>query len=277
MRKPVLFALAAVFLLAQSSPTPCPIRQPTSAAVVFSEPGFPAADSASPSPQQFVRHAARSSTGRRRPPSRCPGRARHPPSGPSLRLRLSRRSLARHQAVPRPRRQSARPRRTPFTRAAYRDSSGWHLRDYSVRFIRPLMIDQYQETPGSDGLQFQPNPDIPLQLSAFAWKRAFSPVIRLSAVDLYHRGGAAGSIDARLDSLAWGIKDGRKLSAPGPSGRPLPQRFRRRTLDFRERGTLARILRQRRHSCNPLPAGHCKAPRNSPCAPRCRSTSTASP
>ena len=102
----------------------------------------------------------------------------------------------------------------PFTRAAYRDSGGWHLRDYSVRFIRPLKIDQYQETPGSDGLQFQPNPELPLRLPPFTWKRAFSPVIRLSAVDLYHRGGAAGSIDARLDSLAWGIKDGRKLSAP---------------------------------------------------------------
>ena len=102
----------------------------------------------------------------------------------------------------------------PFTRAAYRDPSGWHLRDYSVRFIRPLMIDQYQETPGSDGLQFQPNPELTLQLPSFAWKRAFSPVIRLSAVDLYHRGGAAGSIDARLDTLAWGVKNGRKLSAP---------------------------------------------------------------
>ena len=42
----------------------------------------------------------------------------------------------------------------PFTRAAYKDSQGWHLRDYSVRFIRPLMIDQYQETPGSGGLEF---------------------------------------------------------------------------------------------------------------------------
>src|SRR5258707_6729982 len=81
----------------------------------------------------------------------------------------------------------------PFTRAAYRDSTGWHLRDYSVRFIRPLMIDQYQETSRSDGLKFQPNPEIPLQIAPFAWKRAFSPVIRLSAVDLYHRGGAAGS------------------------------------------------------------------------------------
>ena len=53
-----------------------------------------------------------------------------------------------------------------------------------------------------------------LQLPAFGWKRAFSPVIRLSAVDLYKRGGSAGAIDARLDTLAWGTKDGRKLSAP---------------------------------------------------------------
>src|SRR5579864_8779286 len=102
----------------------------------------------------------------------------------------------------------------PFTRAAYRDASGWHLRDYSVRCIRPLMIDQYQETPGSNGLQFEMNPELTLQLPAFSWNRAFSPVIRLSSVDLYHRGGSAGSLDARLDALAWGTKDGRKLSAP---------------------------------------------------------------
>jgi hypothetical protein len=102
----------------------------------------------------------------------------------------------------------------PFTRAAYRDEHGWHLRDYSVRFIRPLMIDQYQETPGSAGLQFETNPELTLQLPRFNWKQAFSPVIRLSAVDLYHRGGSAGAIDARLDTLAWGTKDGRKLSAP---------------------------------------------------------------
>jgi hypothetical protein len=102
----------------------------------------------------------------------------------------------------------------PFTRAAFRDPQGWHLRDYSVRFIRPLMMDQYQETPGSERLQFQSNRELSLRLEAFSWKRAFSPVIRLSRVDLYHRGGAAGSLDARLDALAWGVKDGRKLSAP---------------------------------------------------------------
>ena len=102
----------------------------------------------------------------------------------------------------------------PFTRAAYRDSAGWHLRDYAVRFTRPLMIDQYQTTPGSEGLEFQTNPEVDLQPQPFAWKRAFSPVIRLSAVDLYNRGGAAGSIDGRVDALAWGSKDARRLVAP---------------------------------------------------------------
>src|SRR5215470_5176935 len=81
----------------------------------------------------------------------------------------------------------------PFSRSAYRDGQGWHLRNYSVRFTRPLLIDQYQVTPGSEGLEFQTNPDVPLALPSFSWKRGFSPVIRLSAVDLYHRGGATGS------------------------------------------------------------------------------------
>ena len=102
----------------------------------------------------------------------------------------------------------------PFTRAAYRDGSAWKLRDYSVRYTRPLMIDQYQETPGSDGLKFQSNPDIPLPVSPFSWKRGFSPLIHLSAVDLYNRGGSAGSIDSNLDELAWGDKDGRRMSVP---------------------------------------------------------------
>jgi hypothetical protein len=77
------------------------------------------------------------------------------------------------------------------------------------------MIDQYQATPGSGNLEFRTNLDLPLQLPRFSWKSAYSPVIRLSAVDLYRRGGAAGSIDARVDSFAWGVdKNGRKLAAP---------------------------------------------------------------
>ena len=102
----------------------------------------------------------------------------------------------------------------PFTRAAYRDGSTWKLRDYSVRYTRPLMMDQYQDTPGSDGLKFESNPDIPLAIPQFAWKHAFSPIIHLSAVDLYNRGGSAGSIDSNLDALAWGTKGGRRMSAP---------------------------------------------------------------
>src|SRR5947208_1504562 len=52
----------------------------------------------------------------------------------------------------------------PFTRAAYHDDSGWRLRDYSVRFIRQLSMDQFQATPGSAGMEFQSNPDITIYL-----------------------------------------------------------------------------------------------------------------
>ncbi len=187
-----------------------------SAAVVFSESGFPAADAAGPSAHQFA--------------ALLPG-ARFARAGqfatllkdPATRLLV----LPYGSAFP----EASWPEifaflknggnllvlgGRPLTRSAYHDATGWKLRDYSIRFARALMIDQYQTTPGSDGLQFQTNPDLPLKLPRFAWGRAFSPVIRLSAVDLYHRGGTAGSIDARLDALAWGVsgRDGRKLAAP---------------------------------------------------------------
>jgi hypothetical protein len=212
MRISLLLVLAAFSLLA--SPTPLLAQFSSSAAVVFSEPAFPAADSASPSLQQLsailpgvqLADADHLQAALAAPATRLlilpDGSAFPEPAWPVIKQFLD---GGGNLLVLGGR---------PFTRAAYRDSTGWHLRHYSVRFTRPLMIDQYQETHGSDGLQFQPNPETPLQLPAFAWKRAYSPVIRLSAIDLYHRGGAAGSIDARLDSLAWGVKDGRKLSAP---------------------------------------------------------------
>src|SRR5882762_11375208 len=102
----------------------------------------------------------------------------------------------------------------PFTRSAYKDATGWHLRNYSVRFVRQLLIDQYQTAPGSEGLEFHANADVPLNVPAFAWKKSFSPVIRLRAVDLYARGGSAGSIDARLDSLAYAMQKDRRMAAP---------------------------------------------------------------
>jgi hypothetical protein len=185
-----------------------------SAAVVFSEPGFPAADTASPSPLQSAALLPGAHLATARDLSTLL-------KDPAIRLLV----LPYGSAFP----EEAWPDilaflqrggnvlvlgGRPFTRSAYHDANGWKLRDYSVRFARSLMIDQYQTTPGSDGLQFQPNPDLPLHLHRFAWGRAFSPVIRLSAVDLYHRGGAAGSIDAHLDALAWGVKDDRKLTAP---------------------------------------------------------------
>jgi len=212
MRKPALAAVAAVFFLV--TPLAVNAQGSVSGAVVFSELGFPAADSASPSPQQLTAML---------PGAQMVGVDQLPSAlaAPATRLLV----LPYGSAFPEEAWTAIKQfldrggnlltlGGMPFTRAAYRDHDGWHLRDYSVRFIRPLMIDQFQETPGSAEMQFQANPDLPLQLASFAWKRAFSPVIRLSAVDLYHRGGAAGSIDARLDTLAWGVKDNRKLSAP---------------------------------------------------------------
>ena len=102
----------------------------------------------------------------------------------------------------------------PFTQAAYRGPSGWELRNYSVRFSRGLRIDEYQETPGSKNLDFEPNPDVLTRLPRFAWDRAFSPVIRLSATNVSRQPGSTGSLDARLDALAWGSRGGRRLAAP---------------------------------------------------------------
>ena len=212
MRNPVIFLLASLSLFASSLPLSA--QASASSTVLLQEPGFPSIDSASFSSQQLA--------------AMLPGaqlvKADQLPAAlatASIHLLV----LAYGSAFPEeawPAIQSFLDRGgnllvlggMPFTRAAYRDHGEWRIRDYSVRFIRHLMIDQYQETPGSDGLQFQANPELPVQVHPFAWKRAFSPVIRLSAVDLYHRGGAAGSIDARLDSLAWGVKNGRKMSAP---------------------------------------------------------------
>jgi hypothetical protein len=185
-----------------------------SATVVLSEPGFPSADTAAPSASQLAESL---------PGARFAGVAKIAAllNDPSTRLLV----LPYGSAFPEESWSDifAFVKRggnllvlggRPFTRSAYRDAAGWKLRAYSVRFARSLMIDQYQTTPGSDGLQFQANPKVLLQLPAFRWTHAFSPVIRLSAVDLYHRGGAAGSIDARVDALAWGSRDGRKLAAP---------------------------------------------------------------
>lgn len=102
----------------------------------------------------------------------------------------------------------------PFTRAAYRDNAGWHLRAYSVRDSLPLLIDQYQQTPGSEGYGFEDNPDVVEHLPRFSWQRAFSPVIHLTSSDIYNRDGSAARIEARLDALAWGTKNGRRMSAP---------------------------------------------------------------
>lgn len=101
-----------------------------------------------------------------------------------------------------------------FTRAAFEDASGWHLRSVSTAQTLELFIDGYQETPGSDTLKFAPNSDVFPQLPSFNWKRAFSPVVRFSVVNYDTSGGATGGEDMDLTTLAWGERDGHKLAAP---------------------------------------------------------------
>jgi hypothetical protein len=102
----------------------------------------------------------------------------------------------------------------PFARPAFRDHSGWRLYPETGRYTRALLIDQYQVTPGSAGLDVEANPDRPLSLGRFEWARAFSPLIHLSSQDLYARDGATGALDARLDALVWGSHAGRRVAAP---------------------------------------------------------------
>ena len=77
----------------------------------------------------------------------------------------------------------------PFSRAAYEDANGWHLRAESTAQCLELFIDGYQETQGSDGLAFTPNGDVFPQLASFGWTRAFSPVVRLSVINYDATGG----------------------------------------------------------------------------------------
>lgn len=103
----------------------------------------------------------------------------------------------------------------PFTRAGYQDASGWHLRPASVAETLELYIDGYQQTPGSDTTTFTPNRDVFPALPSFAWKRAFSPVVRLSVVDADTTGGHTGYEDMDLTTLAWGNgPNGHYLAAP---------------------------------------------------------------
>jgi hypothetical protein len=105
----------------------------------------------------------------------------------------------------------------PFTRAAYQSGGTWRLRAPSVAASLELFIQNYQQTPGSQSLQFLPNPDVQPELPRFQWTRAFSPTIRLSVISMPHSSGdigAAGSEDATLTTLAWGTKEEHRLAAP---------------------------------------------------------------
>jgi len=123
--------------------------------------------------------------------------------------------MACHPPVSRARRKSVGAGRQTVYASAYKNSQGWHLREPEQAFARTLFLNDYQETPGSTQLTFTANEDFSfLRLPAFAWTRAWSATVRLSDENLYPREGSAGTLDARLDTLAWGVSSKRKLAAP---------------------------------------------------------------
>jgi hypothetical protein len=176
-----------------------------SGTVIFHEPGFPAADSA-PAPDAFLQHA-------------LPGAQFA--TAAELKQQLS---SAKLLVLPYG---SAFPEAAwadihgflqrggnllmlggrPFSRSAYQEDGVWKLQDYSVRYTRPLLIDQYQETPGSVDLKFESNPDIPLGLPRFAWKQGFSPIIHLSAASVYTRIGCRLAAAVRTRTQRDGVPD----------------------------------------------------------------------
>ena len=103
----------------------------------------------------------------------------------------------------------------PFTRAVYKDGGAWRMRPAIQTFARSLFLNDYQETPGSDAAKFTANDDYSfLKLPAFSWARAWSATVRLTDEELYKREGSAGTLDTRLETLAWGVANGHRLAAP---------------------------------------------------------------
>ncbi len=223
MRKPVLFAVIAFIFF--FIPTAILAQSGSSPVVVFAELGFPAADTAAPSPQQFATlfpGAQQAGTDHLRDALVAPttrllilpnGSAFPEDAWPAIKQFLDRGGNLLVLGG------------MPFTRAAYRDRGGWHLRDYSVRCIRPLMIDQYQDTPGSDGLKFEPNPEIPVAASRVCVEARLQPrdpSQRRRSVPPRRR----RRLPRRPSRHARLGRQGRPQAlGPGPASRSLPQRF----------------------------------------------------
>jgi hypothetical protein len=139
MSKAVISAICITILFACTAVLAA--EQPSSI-VVFSEAGFPTADSASPSPEQLekILPAARLVSEEQL------GTLLDTPTTRLLVLPYG--SAFPEKAWPEIYRFLHRGGNLlvlggrPFTRSAYRDTAGWKLRDYSVRFTRPLMIER---------------------------------------------------------------------------------------------------------------------------------------
>src|SRR6185437_6467006 len=96
----------------------------------------------------------------------------------------------------------------PFTRAAHKQGGTWTLREDSVRFTRPLLINGYSTIEGLAHSHQAENVEVPLSLPHLPLVRAFSPIIHMSTKDIYPVEGSAGSLEARLDPIVWIDREG---------------------------------------------------------------------
>jgi hypothetical protein len=103
----------------------------------------------------------------------------------------------------------------PFTRPARFEDGAWRVQPETYAFARELLINDYQETPGSAHLAPVANADEVIgDVSALKWRRAYSMVIRLSQQETSARIGASGTVDSQLKTLLWGASDGKRVAAP---------------------------------------------------------------
>jgi len=103
----------------------------------------------------------------------------------------------------------------PFTRPVRYEDGAWRVLPETYAFARELLINDYQETPGSARLALVPNADEALgNISELRWLHAYSMVVRLSQQETSARIGASGTVDSQLKTLLWGTSNGKRAAAP---------------------------------------------------------------
>ncbi len=118
------------------------------------------------------------------------------------------------------------------TWAAFQTSEGWQLRPPSVAFSLELFIADYQQMPGSSDLRSKADPNVQPALPVFAWKQAFSPVIRLSVTPMFSAEIGSPAMKTRILRRWPGGAGEAQARSSCLSGGPLSSAVCGRAMDF---------------------------------------------